>query len=406
MKLSTLFTLATTISTLTTFTIANPVVVVEKRAINETALAEDIPTTKNNHAQTSYGKPFSIYQPKAFIISMFSLERDPWLKAMDFVHNITIPGLSPVYPDIHCTTNYTICQITTGEGEINAASSISALTLNPLFDLTKTYFLVGGIAGGEPNYTTIGGVTFAKYAVQVGLEYQLAYEDYHKTNPDWISGYIPYGTDDQNTYPGNVYGTEVFEVNEKLRDRAVELASKVHLNNGTEGNAKFRKLYNETAAQGLPKVVKCDSLTSDNYFTGNVLNDYFANFTLLMTNGSATYCSTAQEDNATLEVMTRLAKHGLVDYDRIMIMRTISDFSRPPPSMSAYEYFFNRSDGGISASLENLVIAGTPIIHDIVQNWDKIYKSGEKYSSKNYVGDIFATLGGKPDFGKESFDTA
>lgn len=71
---------------------------------------------------------------------MFSLERDPWLKAMDFVHNITIPGLSPVYPDIHCTTNYTICQITTGEGEINAASSISALTLNPLFDLTKTYF--------------------------------------------------------------------------------------------------------------------------------------------------------------------------------------------------------------------------------------------------------------------------
>ena len=199
MKLSTLFTLATTISTLTTFTIANPVVVVEKRAINETALAEDIPTTKNNHAQASYGKPFAIYQPKAFIISMFSLERDPWLKAMDFVHNITIPGLSPVYPDIHCTTNYTICQITTGEGEINAASSISALTLNPLFDLTKTYFLVGGIAGGEPNYTTIGGVTFAKYAVQVGLEYQLAYEDYHKTNPDWISGYIPYGTDDQNT---------------------------------------------------------------------------------------------------------------------------------------------------------------------------------------------------------------
>ena len=70
----------------------------------------------------------------------------------------------------------------------------------------------------------------------------MAYEDYYKTNPDWISGYIPYGTDDQNTYPGNVYGTEVFEVNEKLRDRAVELASKVHLNNGTEGNAKFRKL--------------------------------------------------------------------------------------------------------------------------------------------------------------------
>ncbi|EER31234.1 hypothetical protein CTRG_04964 [Candida tropicalis MYA-3404] len=384
-------------------TIASPLF---KRDINETALAEEVVDTTNNNIQTSYGKPFAVYQPKAFIISMFELERDPWLKALDFVHNITVPGLSPVYPTIHCTTNYTICQITTGEGEINAASSMTALALNPLFDLTKTYFLVAGIAGGEPEYTTLGGVTFAKYAVQVGLEYQLAYEDYIETNPDWVSGYIPYGTDNQNSYPGNVYGTEVFELNEALRDRAFDLASNVTLNNGNKLNAKFRKLYNETAARGDAKAVKCDVLTSDNYFTGNVLNDYFANYTKLMTNGSATYCSTAQEDNATLEVLTRLNKYGLVDYDRIVVMRTISDFSRPPPSMSTYEYFFNRTDGGISASLDNLVIGGTPIIHDIIQNWDKVYEKGIKYTSKNYVGDIFATLGGTPDFGKSSFEIA
>lgn len=177
------------------------------------------------------------------------------VKSIDFVHNITVPGLSPVYPTIHCTTNYTICQITTGEGEINAASSMTALALNPLFDLTKTYFLVAGIAGGEPEYTTLGGVTFAKYAVQVGLEYQLAYEDYIETNPDWVSGYIPYGTDNQNSYPGNVYGTEVFELNEALRDRAFDLASNVTLNNGNKLNAKFRKLYNETAARGMLKLL-------------------------------------------------------------------------------------------------------------------------------------------------------
>ncbi|RCK65660.1 Purine nucleoside permease [Candida viswanathii] len=376
-------------------TLASPI---QKRAINETALAEDIDETSNNNIQTSYGKPFAVYQPRAFIISMFELERDPWLEAMDFKHNITVPGLSPLYPTIHCTTNYTICQITTGEGEINAAASITALGLNPLFDLTKTYFLVAGIAGGEPEYTTLGGVTFAKYAVQVGLEYQFAYEDYIKTNPDWISGYIPYGTDDQDTYPGNVYGTEVFELNEALRDRAYNLASNATLSNGNKKNAEFRKLYNETAARGTPRL--------DNYFTGNVLNNYFSNLTKLLSNGSATYCATAQEDNATLEVLTRLNKYGLVDFDRIVVMRTISDFSRPPPSMSAYEYFFNRTDGGISASLDNLVLGGTPIIHDIIQNWDKVYEKGIKYASKNYVGDIFATLGGTPDFGKSSFDVA
>ncbi|KAL6450353.1 NUP Purine nucleoside permease [Candida maltosa Xu316] len=396
MKFLTLLTFATTV-------FCNPIA---RRQINETALEDEITVSSNNEIHTSYGKPFAIYQPKAFIVSMFELERDPWLEKHEFVHNITIPGLSPIYPVIHCTANYSICQITTGEGSINAMGTISALTLNPLFDLSKTYFLIAGISGGESQYVTIGGVTFAKYAVQVGLEYQFAYEDYIKTNPDWISGYIPYGTDNQHTYPGNVYGTEVFELNEQLRDRAVALAQNVTLSKGNKLNAEFRILYNETAARNDPQVVKCDVLTSDNYFTGNVLNDYFANFTKLMTNSSGVYCATAQEDNASLEAFTRATKYGLVDYDRIIVMRTISDFSRPPSSMSAVEYFFNRTDGGIQASLDNLVIAGTPIIHDIVQNWDNVYEKGTKYSSKNYVGDIFATLGGKPDFGKSSFQVA
>ena len=64
MKLSTLFTLATTISTLTTFTIASPVVVVEKRAINETALAEDIPTTKTIMLKHHMGNHFPFINQK------------------------------------------------------------------------------------------------------------------------------------------------------------------------------------------------------------------------------------------------------------------------------------------------------------------------------------------------------
>lgn len=399
MKISSIISLASLIAS----AVSTPIF---KRQINSTALEEDVPDTSENNIQTSYGKPFAVYQPKAFVISMFELERDPWLKAMDFVHNITIPGLSPLYPTVHCTTNYTICQFTTGEGEINAAASVTALALNPLFDLTKTYFLIAGIAGGEPDYTTLGGVTFAKYAVQVGLEYQLAYEDYHQTYPNWTSGYVPYGAKSPLQYPGNVYGTEVFEVNENLRDRAVALASNATLNNGNKLNKKFKELYNQTAARGDAKVVKCDVLTSDNYFSGNVLNDYFGNLTKVLTNDSATYCSSAQEDNATLEVLTRLDKAGLLDYERVMVMRTISDFTRPPPSMSAYEYFFNRTDGGIQASLDNLVIAGTPILRDILNNWESVYEKGDKYSAKNYQGDIYGTLGGTPDFGKDSFEVA
>ena len=246
-------------------------------------------TTTNNHLQTAYAKPFAIFQPKVFITSMFSLETTPWLEELDFVHNITIPGLSPEYPDIHCTTNYLICQFTTGEGEINAAASVSALSLNPLFDLSKTYFLIAGIAGGEPNYTTLGSVTFAKYAVQVALEYQIDSKELGPAQANWTSGYFAYGTDNQQDYPGNVYGSEVFELNEKLRDHAVKLASNATLDKGNSKNAAFRKLYNETKARANPGVESCDVLTSDNYFTGNILGDYFSGFAKLMTNGCATY---------------------------------------------------------------------------------------------------------------------
>lgn len=46
---------------------------------------------------------------------------------------------------------------------------------------------------------------------------------------------------------------------------------------------------------------------------------------------------TAQEDNATLEVLLRAALHKLVDFSRIILMRTASDFDRPWPGLSPYD---------------------------------------------------------------------
>lgn len=382
----------------------------EKRTTNDTKIALEDVSDNSNDLKTAFGKPYAIFQPKVVVVSMFELERDPWLKELDFVHNVSVPGLSPLYPQVHFTTNYTIMQATTGEGEINAASSITALLLNPLFDFSKSYFLIAGIAGGESSLTTIGSVTFAKYAVQVGLQYQVDYREYIHTNPNWTSGYFGYGVDNPWTYPANVYGTEVFELNENLRDRAVKLAKTAELNNGTEANAKFRALYNETAARSLPKVVACDSYTSDNYYFGNVLSDYFKAYGEMMTNSTGSdkfrYCSTAQEDNASLEAFLRMDLHGLVDFSRVVVMRTISDFARPPPSYAndTVGFFNDANQGGISASIANLVIAGKPFVHDVLTHWDDIYAAGVK--PDNYIGDILQSIGGVADYGKDSFEVA
>jgi purine nucleoside permease len=108
--------------------------------------------------------------PKFFIISMFGPEQDAWLDIPEFnvfAVNVSFPGLSPLFPNVHCTSDYEICQITIGEAEINAASSVSALVYSGPFNLTQTYFMIAGIAGVNPEVGTLGSVTFAKYAGKI-----------------------------------------------------------------------------------------------------------------------------------------------------------------------------------------------------------------------------------------------
>ncbi len=60
----------------------------------------------------------SVIKPKVFIVSMFAPEEETWYGIKEFnilEMNITLPGASPLYPDVHCTSSGEICQLTTGE---------------------------------------------------------------------------------------------------------------------------------------------------------------------------------------------------------------------------------------------------------------------------------------------------
>ncbi len=87
----------------------------------------------------------------------------------------------------------------------------------------------------------------------------------------------------------------------------------------------------------------------------------------------------------------------MVDFSRIIVMRTASNFDRPPPEISAYEHFFYRNSGGFDPSVRNLYLAGREIIGGIVGQWEGTFAKGIKPT--NYIGDIFGSIGGTPDFG-------
>ena len=191
--------------------------------------------------------------------------------------------------------------------------------------------LIAGIAGVNPYMGTLGSVSLARFAVQVALAYEI---DARQIPSNWSTGYYLYGTyapDEKATY---AYGTEVFELNTNLRDAVVGYTANVALND-TDDAATYRAMYDYAPANAPPSVFYGDVATSDNYWGGNLLAEAFGNITQLWTNGTGQYATTAQEDNATFEAMIRADKAGLMDFSRVVLMRTCSDFDREPPTQDA-----------------------------------------------------------------------
>jgi purine nucleoside permease len=84
---------------------------------------------------------------------------------------------------------------------------------------------------------------------------------------------------------------------------------------------------------------------------------------------------TAEEDNATLEALLRATLASLVDFSRIILMRTASDFDREAPGETAYDNLFTNK-GGFLPSLANIYIAGSAIISGILTGWDTVFDAG------------------------------
>ncbi|KAI0754315.1 purine nucleoside permease [Daedaleopsis nitida] len=316
--------------------------------------------------------------PKVFIIDMFEDEGDVWHGIPEFhvlEQNITVPGFSPLFPQAHCTKDGSICELVTGEAEINAASTMTALVYSPLFDLTHTYFLIAGIAGVSPKLGTLGTVTFARFAVQVGLQFEF---DAREKPPEFPTGFVPQGSFSPTEFPQELYGTEVFEVNEDLRQLAIRMANTATLFDD-EPSQLYRANYATDPAfwpgAAPPSVVACDTATSDTFWTGSLLAAAFENTTTLFTNGSATYCTTQQEDNGTLEALMRGALSKRVDFARVVVMRTASDFDRPFDGQTAAANLFLMSPG-FDISIKNIVAAGVPVVTGIVREWEKTFERG------------------------------
>jgi len=125
-----------------------------------------------------------------------------------------------------------------------------------------------------------------------------------------------------------------------------------------------------TPASEPPAVVQCDTAGGDTWWHGALLEKVAQDWTKLLTDGAGTYCTTQQEDNSTYEALKRGASAGLLDIERVAVLRTASNFDRPYPGQTAYDSLVNSISGGFVPATQNLYNAGGPLIAAIVSDWD------------------------------------
>ncbi|KAF7310054.1 Purine nucleoside permease [Mycena indigotica] len=350
------------------------------------------------HPQLATNHNTVVLAPRVLIVNFFATEAAAWynLPNLDLLaQNITLPGLSPLFPQVHCTNNGFICQVITGQAEINAATTITALVASPQFNLRSTYFVLSGIGGVSPEYATVGSVTLARFAVQVGLQHEI---DAREKPADFPSGYFPQGAARPGVYPGWIDGTEVFEVNDALRRVAADLAGRGNLED-TEPVRDLRAPYAATPGfakgAGPPSIELCDTLTSDTFWSGRLLAAAFEDYTRVITSGKAVPCSTQQEDNAVLAALLRRALDKTVNFARIVVIRAGSDFDRQYTGGNAADNLLEPMVG-LPLAVLNLRIATLEVVNGIVDGWDATFEQG--IEPTNYIGDILGSLGSKPDF--------
>ena len=258
-------------------------------------------------------------------------------------------------------------------GHANAAASMMAVLLSGLFDLRKTYFLIAGIAGIDPTRGTIGSAAWARYAVDTGIAHEI---DAREMPRGWKDGYFGVLTDGPTEVPKLDYRTEVFRLDEALLQQAIALSRAVNLEDSADVR-DYRRAYANAPANRTPRVIQCDTASGDTWWGGRRLGEHARHWTRLLTAGAGVYCTTQQEDNATLNALTRGAEAHLVDLRRVAVLRSGSDFDRPYAHQTVLDSIRAQRGlaGAIRISTDNLVVAGLPLVTTIVREWS-IWQDG------------------------------
>jgi purine nucleoside permease len=258
--------------------------------------------------------------------------------------------------------------IVTGEGTAHAAASITALGHDPRFDLSHAYWVVAAIAGIDPNVASVGSAAWAHYVVDGDLAHEI---DAREIPPGWSTGYTPLGhflPFQQPVPPTNsINGQNVYVLNGHLVDWAFNLTKGIKLQDDATLQ-QLRAPYTQPVAKLPPFVLEGDDLAASRFWIGKLLNTWAENWVSYWTEGRGKFATTLEEDTGVLQAITFLGQVHRSDPSRVLILRTASDYTVPPPGKTAADLLAANESGGLSGFSESLASAfavASPVVREL-----------------------------------------
>ena len=322
-----------------------------------------------------------LIRPKVVVVSTFEIGKDTgdapgefqfWAERENLGNPVNVPGVD--HPVLSNSAGlFGVVSGTT----VRAAMQIISLMNDPRFDFSKSYFLINGIAGVDPENASSGSAAWARWVVDGDIAYEI---DAREALKDWPYGIVPIGSKKPNEIPKDADWAPTpmaWKLNPALVNWAYESTKDIVIPETEVAKVHRAKFTAWKAAQEPPKVILGESLGSCRYWHGTTMTKWANDWTKLYTHGEGDFVMSNMEDQGIAGALDRLSKIGKVDFQRVLFLRTGSNFCMPHPGQTSAESM-TEEYSGTGPALESAYLAGSKVVHELLADWPKYEVSPPK----------------------------
>lgn len=258
------------------------------------------------------------------------------------------------------------------------AEQLMAMLLDPRFDFTRTYWLFTGISGVDPELASVGSAAWSRWVVQGDTLREL--DDREAAKDGWPYGLFAIGANAPNTLPVATQDFAGFtdtgklamavKLNQSLAQWAFDRTKDIVIPDSPALQKARARWTGYPNAQRPPFVLMGETLGSVRYWHGPGRTQWARDWVKLWTGGKGRFAMTNMESQSLAGAMAIAAKQHLVDPDRVLVLRTGSNPSMPPPGVEAVDSVADEGAGQVAAFEANYRV-GAPVVHELLKNWDR-----------------------------------